>query len=156
MATLYEINKWIEDYPLEIDPETGEITNADGLEALQLERDAKIENIALYIKNLKAEANMYADEEKVFAQRKKTAQNKAEALTRYLDTMLHGERFKSAKTAITYRKSEAVEVVSIDAIPPEYVVTHYTPDKAAIKKAIKNGEEVPGAELVERSNIQVK
>ena len=55
--TLWEINdnirKAIEQG---FDEETGEIFDASDLEALQIQRDEKIESIALYIKDLTAEA----------------------------------------------------------------------------------------------------
>ena len=53
MATLYEIDESIKAL---IDEETGEIADFEAFEALNLERDAKLENIALYIKDLKADA----------------------------------------------------------------------------------------------------
>lgn len=49
MATIYEINEQIMQC---IDFETGEVIDADKLDALQLEKDKKIENIACWIKNL--------------------------------------------------------------------------------------------------------
>ncbi len=47
--TLYEIDKAITDLA---DPETGEITDFEALDNLQMARDQKIENIACYYKNL--------------------------------------------------------------------------------------------------------
>ena len=156
MATLYDIIKSIESFEFEVDEETGEILNMAELDALQVDKETKVENIALFIKNLKADAAMYADEEKAFAQRKKAAANKADRLTKYLAAMLAGEKYKSARVAITWRKSEQVDITSIDELPAGYYVTEKKPDKMAIKKAMKNGETVPGAVLVERENIQVK
>lgn len=156
MATLYDIIKSIESFEFEVDEETGEILNMAELDALQVDKETKVENIALFIKNLKADAAMYADEEKAFAQRKKAAANKADRLTKYLAAMLAGEKYKSARVAITWRKSEQVDITSIDELPAGYYVTEKKPDKMAIKKAMKNGEQVPGAVLVERENIQVK
>lgn len=50
---LYEIDSAILDC---VDAETGEIFDMDKFEELSLTRDAKVENICLWIKNLKAEA----------------------------------------------------------------------------------------------------
>ena len=52
MATLYEINQDILDC---IDLETGEVFDLDKLQNLQMEKNEKIENIALLIKNLKSD-----------------------------------------------------------------------------------------------------
>ena len=70
---LYEINKemlgcW--------DAETGEILDEARLDELQIERDEKIENIACWIKNLRAEKDALKAEKEVFAQRQKTVENK--------------------------------------------------------------------------------
>ena len=48
MASLYEINEAIMNT---IDLETGEITDFDKFEALQMERNEKLENIALWVNN---------------------------------------------------------------------------------------------------------
>lgn len=53
--TLYEIDKSIEALVNAVDPDTGEITvDNDALDALLMERDTKVENIACCIKNLSA------------------------------------------------------------------------------------------------------
>ena len=78
MANLYELERALAEFELEIDEETGEILNADELDALQMERDIKIENIALWIKNLKADAEAYKKEKESFYQKERAAKNKAE------------------------------------------------------------------------------
>ena len=65
---LYEIDQAIMDC---IDMETGEIVNEELLNDLQMERDAKIENVALWIKELKAEAEALKAEKLAFAERQK-------------------------------------------------------------------------------------
>lgn len=56
------------------------------------------------------------------------------------------------------RKSTAVNIIDESAIPARYAneVVTVKIDKTAIKDAIKNGEEVPGAQLVERKSISIK
>ena len=79
--TLYEIDRAIMDaITAGLDPETGELTNYDELEELQLARDEKIENIACYIKNIAADAKAIRDEEQALAKRRKTLENRAEGL----------------------------------------------------------------------------
>lgn len=50
---LYEIDKAIEDFEFQIDDATGEILNIDELDNLELNKHDKVENIALFIKNIK-------------------------------------------------------------------------------------------------------
>lgn len=156
MAKLYELVQALEEFEFVIDPETGEIMNGDELDALQLEKYEKVENIALYVKNLDADALAFGNEEKAFAERRRTAQRKAQWLREYLDRCLDGEIFESEKARITFRKSEAVDVVNVDAIPAEFMEVKKAPRKAEIKKALKDGADVPGAVLVTRRNMMIK
>lgn len=56
------------------------------------------------------------------------------------------------------RKSTAVNIIDESAIPARYAseVVTVKIDKTAIKDAIKNGEEVPGAQLAERRLLTIK
>ena len=154
MATLYEINESIMAL---IDEETGEITDIEALNALQIERDTKLENIALWIKNLKADAEMFKAEKQAFEKRQKRAEKKAESLKNYLVSALDGQKFKTARVECSYRSSESVNVTDITVIPTEYLrFAEPTADKTAIKAAIKAGKEIAGAEIVLKQNLLIK
>ena len=157
MATLYELVKEIENFDLDIDEETGEILNMDELDSLQLENDAKVENICLWIKNLKSDAEAYRSEKKAFEQKIRAAENKAARLTAYVDYILAGDKFKSSKVSVSYRKSEQIECADLLDVDVDYL-RYKEPelDKKKIKDAIKAGIEVKGCQLVERQNIQIK
>lgn len=151
---LYEIEKEIMDC---IDEETGEIVDVEKLDSLVMERDVKIENICLWIKNLKADAVALKAEKDNFAARQKSAENKAESLTKYISSYLNGDKYKSARVTVSYRKSEAVNITDITQVPEEYIKpVEPQADKTAIKNAIKGGLIIPGAEIVENQNIQIK
>lgn len=158
MATLYEIVKEIEDFEFQIDEETGEILNFAELDALELEKEVKVENICLMIKNLESDAVAYKAEKNSFADKEKAATNRAERLKKYLQNMLAGEKFKSSKVSVSYRKSEAVEVIDVKYVPAEYltITQEVKPDKKAIKEAIKKGAEIKGCMLVEKQNMSIK
>lgn len=155
---LYELNRAIAEFDLEIDEETGEVLNADELDQITLARDEKIENIALWVKDLLAEAEAIKAEEQALAKRRKQAENKADWLKRYVAQALEGEKFKTPRVAISYRTSEAVEILDEDLIPEEFLMikTDYKPDKKAIKDELKAGGEVEGAVLVKRTSLQIK
>lgn len=155
MASLYEIDKAILEC---IDLETGEIIDTDKFDELQIDRSDKLENVALWYKNLLSEAQAYRAEKDAFAEKQKRAERKAESLKNYLDSALRGQKFDTVKVSITYRKSTSVEIVDQSKLPETYlkVVTTATPDKTEIAKALKVGEVVEGAELKENQNIQIK
>ena len=140
-----------------IDIETGEIIDTDRLDNLYMERDKKIENVALWCKELKAEIDALANEIKSLTGRKTADQNKLESLKRYLDYALDGDKFKTTKVSIGYRKSESVEITNIGLLDDCYLrMKDPEPDKASIKKALKDGKEVNGANLVTELKIQIK
>lgn len=155
MANLYEIDQAIMDC---IDYETGEILDAERLDALQMERNSKIEGVACWIKNLTADALAYKAEKEAFAEREKKAMKKAEELKEWLSMALGGQKFSTWRCAVSFRKSEAVEIEDETLLPPELKTEKitYTPNKTAIKEAIKAGQDIPGAQLVERMNPTIK
>ena len=155
---LYEIDERLE---LGFDTETGEILDSDYLDKLEMERDSKIENIALWIKNLKSDAEALKAEKEVFAQRQKSAENKMEQLKKYLANVLGGEKFKTVKVLISYRKSESVEVEDMQKLldfGDDTLIKYAEPtaNKTAIKAAIKSGVVVPGVKISENNNMQIK
>ena len=155
--TLYQINEQIQKaIELGFDPETGEILDASALEQLQMDRDVKIENICLYIKDLTAEAKALADEAKALSERKERSAKKAESLKNYLQAMLDGQKWKSSKAAVSYRKTQSVVVDDINALKPEFLRVKTEPDKTAIKEVLKAGFDVAGAHLEERQSMSIK
>lgn len=169
MNTLYELDAKIVEL-LEtgfemscIDAETGEIDEtqlAVYLEQLQLDRKTKIDNIAVYVKNLEAEAVAIRAEEKKLKERREAKERKAERLKNYIKTsmMLQGEtKFESARVSMALRNSKAV-VVDESKLESVYFTSKIVQsvDKKAIREALEAGILVEGAMLEERKNLQIK
>lgn len=154
MANLYEIDTQITEC---FDADTGELLDAEKLENLMIEKENKLENVALWIKNLKADAAMYKAEKTAFAERQAAAERKAESLTEWLKNALNGQKFKTEKAEVSFRKTSKVEVLDIWELNEDFVkYSDPTPDKSAIKRAIKAGEDVKGAKLIDDINISIK
>ena len=161
--TLYEISA---DFlaaldAMEVDPDTGELLNADQLDALSAAFDEKAEATALYIKNLTAFVGNVKAEEDALAERRKTAEKRVERLKDLLASSMLAvgrDKVETARTKIGFRKSTQVQIDDEGALPPDFVTTTVTtkPDKTAIKKAIQAGQAVAGAVLVENQNLQIK
>lgn len=68
------------------------------------------------------------------------------------------EKVQGMYANISFRSSEQTVIENEEAIPDEYmtVKTTYTPNKTAIKEAIKTGKDVPGAHVEKKKNIQIK
>lgn len=152
---LFEIDRQISEC---VDFETGEIIDIEKLEALTMERDAKIENVALWIKNLEADAKALDEQEKAFKERKEKAKKKIDGLKKYLASALDGQKFSTSKCVVSFRKSTKVNVLDESIVPAEYMTEKVTrePNKTAIGDAIKAGMEIPGCELVQNINPAVK
>lgn len=160
---LYEINEELrsimEDFV--VDEETGEIIGEidyEKIQALQLERKEKLENIALYVKELKSEVDALKSEAKKLSERAKVKENKIRGLSNYVDFILKGmgtNKFETSRVLISYRKSEVVEVEE-NKLPKKYMKVELSPDKIEIKKLLKSGMVIKGAHLVKRQNLQIK
>lgn len=163
MASLYEIDNAIANFVPEVDEFTGELLNADILDMLNMERDTKIESIALYIKNLNALAADIKAEKDNLAERLKSTERKADSLKEYLASALNGEKFETGKCKVSYRKSSQVmlsenfaEWAKQNAPDLVQVKVEYKPDKTAIKEAMLDGKEVKYATLIENTNLILK
>jgi outer membrane murein-binding lipoprotein Lpp len=157
--TIYEIDQSIASL---VDPETGEISDFDAFAGLQMEREAKVESMALWVKNLSAEADAIKAERDNLYEREKAARNKADRLKKYLAEILCGEKFTSPRVAVTFRKSETVEIdedfIEWAREKAGYLLKYKDPEvnKTAIKEAIKNGTAIEFARIVQNNNIQIK
>lgn len=162
MATLYEIDQSILDC---IDFETGEVIDPEKLNALQMEREEKIEKVALWYKNLISDAAAIKAERDNLSEREAVMRNKAESLKKWLAYALNGEKMSTSRVAISFRKSESVEIDNEEEVIAfaqtnnrDDLLSYKAPtvNKTAIKAAIKDGFNVSGASLVEKQNIQIK
>jgi len=160
---LYEINGELEKL---IDPETGEIADFELFEHFGMERTAKIENIALWIKNLDSDAESIRAEEKNLKARRVSAENNAERLREFLTSMLSdGEKFETSRVKLSWRKSESVKILIPEddfiawakTIRPDVLrFEEPTINRTAIKKMLNAGEEITAATILQSNNLQIK
>lgn len=164
--TLYQYNSAIANFNFAIDEATGEITNGEEYDRLNQERNEKVENTALLIKDKVAFLKAIEDEEKQLAAKKQTLKNEIQWLKDYLGMILgQYETFKTARVTISHRNTEAVEYEDEQKLAM-WLRRHKKSDltsvkykvnsKADIKALIKSGVKVPFAKIVENNNIQIK
>jgi hypothetical protein len=115
----------------------------------------KIESTLLFIKNTLANAIALKAEADALDKRAKSAQAKAENAKSYLAYQCNGQEFSSSRASMKWRKSEQVEILAQEQIPAEFTLTKTMINKAEIKKALKRGEEVQGAKIITKNNIQI-
>lgn len=161
---LWEIKDEIEKcFSETVDEETGEIlseVNLQYLEELQMAFDDKIDNICCLIKNMDAEVKAFKTEEANLKKRRMAKENASQRLKDYLKAILNGQKFESVRSKISYRSSKSTEVDMDLFLNNEdadfYVVTEIKPNKTAIKKALEDGKELIGAEIVENQSMIIK
>ena len=156
---------------IEDDAERGIVQEAwfDTLTGIEEEFEIKAENVAQYIKVLRAEAEAIRAEEIRLAGRRKSKEKHAKSLTDYLMAcmkQIHREKIETARCKLSIkRNAESVQVADETALakqlaalgrsdllrvkPPEL-------DKTAIKKALQSGETINGAALGRTESLIIK
>ncbi|MBR1709265.1 MAG: siphovirus Gp157 family protein [Clostridia bacterium] len=153
---LWEIDEGIREC---IDWEAGTIVDPERLDALQLERQKKIEGVGLYIKELMYSQSAIKAEIQALKKRGDSVERAIEGLKKWCGIALpDGAEFETGRVKLSWRRSEAVEILDEDALPKKYWAKKIvlTPDKTAIKAAISSGKTVKGATIKQKLNLQIK
>ena len=120
-------------------------------------KEAKIVNLALYVKNRNALINELKAEKKHLDERLKTEAKKVESAMDYLKEVTEGKKVEDSRFTISYRKTESVKIEDGAVIPKEFLVyKEPTPSKVELKKAIKEGREIEGVSIVQGLSMSVK
>ena len=152
-----------------VDLETGELDQKkfdQFITALEMAEDDKLEGIALFVKNMEAEAKAIKDEEAALAERRKAKENRAEGAKKFLGDYLWArgkEKMETAKVCLSFRKTQSTIIFAPELLRPyaEAVgrfLKYKDPEfiKADIKAALKAGEAVPGVMLADGKSLQIK
>jgi hypothetical protein len=169
---LYEINEAIETLlsALTVDPETGEVpADVDDviaqLDALSMERTAVLEYLAKEVLNLRADQAAVKAEEQRLKERRERMERREASIMGVLDRECAGQKTDLGVATVSYRTSEATEVTDegrallwLFENGYDRVLKSHDPtiDKTELKKLIKSGVSVPGAEVTKRVNCSLK
>ena len=146
------------------DAETGEIKDTEAwarLDKLLLEREEKIKQLGLWLRDEKAFVEQMKEQRRDLSARIDAHEKKVENIKEYIrqQMSIFGDRkLEYPNIVVRIGTSRSVEITDETAIPEKYIRTKtYTePMKTEIKKAIENGEEVKGAKLIETERVQVR
>lgn len=159
---LYELSEqYLELQQLGEDGEIPPEVIADTLEAIEGELDQKAENLVMVVQHWDASIDAMKAHKKMIDARIKAFENRKANLIDYLRSNMERTEINKIScplfTITLVKGREVVIVDDEDAIPDEYVETKITtaPRKNDIAKALKNGDEIPGAHL-ERSKSSVR
>ncbi|MDE2102702.1 MAG: siphovirus Gp157 family protein [Patescibacteria group bacterium] len=162
--TLYKAAADVRELLDQIDPETGEMP--EGYEQARALVATKAQAVAAFILENDAQADMVESHAKELMARVKTARRRSDWLKEYLKSHMAACGITSIKSddgtfsaKLEMGRDESVDVFESALLPNDYlreVPAKYEPDKALIKKAIKEGFDVPGARLVAKDRLTIK
>lgn len=163
VPTLYGITDELNAILTQLEELGGEIT-PEIEQALAINEEnfvTKSEDYGHAILNLKGMAAAAKAEKERLAALHKFYENTYNRLDNALKTAMVAtgrEKVETPTMRLSLRHSTATEVDDLDAVPAEFKATkvEVVADKTAIKKAIQDGIEVPGARLVENVSLQIK
>lgn len=163
MRALYEIDQAILDC---VDEETGEIIDPERLDALQMEREQKLEGVALWIKDMTYEAQMVKEEADKLTARRKALENRVTSLKAWLVKALEGRKLNTPRCKVYTRIGHRVNVIDEQSVV-NYIQTHYKeperflrfslPElrKDAVREEMKNAD-IPGVTLEVTESVVIK
>lgn len=152
--SLYKLNEKYQELAEKMDdPDVDPEVLKDTLDSIQDARDQKLDAIAWLIEQNTKDIEWDSQKLKDYQNDKRIKQNKNESLMRYMTTAIDQSGLKEIHTdnhvykPRNYRAS--VEITDEDKLPKDYLVvkTEEKVDKKQLYKDLKNGTEVPGAEL---------
>lgn len=123
----------------------------------------KADNICRYVDHLQAVARFRREQAQRLSELAAADERRADSLISYMLKVLttlqpDTNKFSLPTHEIRSRKSEAIEIEDEDLIPDDLfkVKSTRSVDKTAIKAAIKGGQPIVGARLVQRTNWTIK
>jgi hypothetical protein len=162
--TLYRAADEVRDLLEQIDPETGELPEGFA-EARELVA-SKAQAVAAFILQNDAQAAMVEAHAKALLDRVKAAKKRSDWLREYLRTHMArcgvheiASDDGTFKASLAVGRDESVEIYEPGLLPADYlreVPAKQEPDKTLIKKAIKDGFDVPGARIVAKDRLTLK
>lgn len=140
----------------------------DTMEGIDGEFRKRAAEIALYVKQLRAEANALKSEIDVLTERMKARANRADGFTTYLMNAMASmglEKLEDPRVKISIRNNpESVKLADTAAFIAWASSGHDellkyaepTVSLTAVKNALKTGEDIPGASIVRTKRLEVK
>ena len=169
MASIYNISSDLKkiyedlDNGNGIDLETGEI-KPEIMQQLSISRnelETKAVDYGYVIKAFDDEIDIIDREIERLEERKAYVKKNKERMKTIVGSAMEEfgiNKIKSETLQLSFRKSESVDIFDESLVDDRFkkVKTEISIDKTAIKNAIKNGEDVQGAKIVEKNNLQIK
>lgn len=147
-----------------IDPETGEITDFEAFENLEISRERKIEYLCKSIKEAPVLVDAIQSEISRLQEKKKAIEDRANKNKAFLQGYLGGEKYKSPLFSCYYGTTKEVQGDTDEfkkwamANGADEYLKYKEPEinKTSIKEALAKGIDVHGLQLVEKKYLCIK
>lgn len=134
----------------------------DTLESLEFPLQEKATNVAKFMRNLEATAQAIKEAEQQMAARRKALENRAAAIKDYLKSNMLAtgiSKIESPWFRLSIQNNPPAVAVTDESLVPEdfkEIVETVKIDKTALKSALKSGEDIPGAQLVQGKRLVIR
>ena len=171
MRKLYEINNDLEklldenatmaiDDENAVDLETGELFNLSArIEALNIERNEKIKGVAVYLDDINIKRDALAGKIAKLKKQLESLDKEIDGITTYLLIATENQGFKDDDIEVKVKSNNRCIISDESVIPEKFIKTETKIEtkisKTEITKAIKAGEEVPGATLQKSYSLSI-
>lgn len=160
MSSLFELNDQFRELSQRDDLDPTVLT--DTLDAINEDRKTKLENLATWADQLKSEIAFIDDKQKQWRDEKTYRINKTNWIKQYMTNAMDDAGIKKLRTdnhMLSTRNFKASTIIDDEKkLPEKFTVTETItkPDKQALYKALKSGEQVPGAHLKPNRSTVIK
>lgn len=142
-----------------------EFENADEIteemaDNLNVEIEEKCDNYARMIRNLEADVEAFKNQEKIFNEKRKSAENKVKWLKQNLQASMELQGRKKVKTDLfsfnIQKNAPALEITNEKNIDDGYYVVERKLNKKELLNDIKEGLIVDGVELKQTESLRIR
>lgn len=127
---------------------------------LNVEIEEKCDNYAKMIKNLEADVEAFKNQEKIFNDKRKSAENKVKWLKQNLQASMELQGRKKVKTDLfsfnIQKNAPSLEITNENNIDDSYYVIERKLNKRELLSDIKQGLIIDGVELKQTESLRIR
>lgn len=127
---------------------------------LNVEIEEKCDNYAKMVRNLEADVEAFKNQEKIFNEKRKSAENKVKWLKQNLQASMELQGRKKVKTDLfsfnIQKNAPSLEITNENNIDDSYYVIERKLNKKELLKDIKEGLIVDGVELKQSESLRIR
>ena len=162
MFKLYELTEMYQNISNLIEENADNETLEKALDEITDNIQTKAENMAKLIKSIEGNINVLKEEEKRLQTKRRALENKISSIKEYLEEQLKAMDLKKVQgnlfTVSIQKNPQSVNILNEDLIPEKFKITKTTTsiDRRELLAALKEGQEVEGAEIKQTESLRIR